>query len=64
VNGAGSVVAFESFGQKDQDFSTQLTRIVNSGAELLYLPNYYNSSMNGGNSGGNSSPAGNSRCWR
>jgi branched-chain amino acid transport system substrate-binding protein len=42
VNGAGSVVAFESFGQKDQDFSTQLTRIVNSGAELLYLPNYYN----------------------
>ncbi|WP_198429954.1 ABC transporter substrate-binding protein [Treponema primitia] len=42
TNGAGSVVAFESFGQKDQDFSTQLTRIVNSGAELLYLPNYYN----------------------
>jgi branched-chain amino acid transport system substrate-binding protein len=37
-----SVVAFESFGQKDQDFSTQLTRIVNSGAEMLYLPVYYN----------------------
>ncbi|MDR3171203.1 MAG: ABC transporter substrate-binding protein [Treponema sp.] len=42
TNGAGSVVAFESFGQKDQDFSVQLTRIVNSGAELLYLPDYYN----------------------
>jgi branched-chain amino acid transport system substrate-binding protein len=42
TNGAGSVVAFESFGQKDQDFSVQLTRIVNSGAEILYLPDYYN----------------------
>jgi branched-chain amino acid transport system substrate-binding protein len=38
----GTVTAFESFGQKDQDFSVQLTRIVNSGAELLYLPDYYN----------------------
>jgi branched-chain amino acid transport system substrate-binding protein len=37
-----SVVAFESFGQKDQDFSTQLTKIVASGAEFLYLPVYYN----------------------
>jgi branched-chain amino acid transport system substrate-binding protein len=37
-----SVTAFESFAQKDQDFSTQLTRIVNSGAEMLYLPVYYN----------------------
>jgi len=37
-----SVAAYESFGQKDQDFSTQLTRIVNSGAEFLYLPDYYN----------------------
>jgi len=36
------VVAFESFGQKDQDFSTQLTRIVNSDAQMLYLPDYYN----------------------
>jgi branched-chain amino acid transport system substrate-binding protein len=41
-NGAGSVVVFDSFGQKDQDFSVQLTRIVNSGAEMLYLPAYYN----------------------
>jgi branched-chain amino acid transport system substrate-binding protein len=37
-----SVAAFESFGQKDQDFSAQLTRIVASGAEFLYLPVYYN----------------------
>ena len=37
-----TVTAFESFGQKDQDFSAQLTRIVNSGAEMLYLPVYYN----------------------
>ena len=38
----GQVTNFESFGQKDQDFSVQLTRIVNSGAEMLYLPDYYN----------------------
>jgi branched-chain amino acid transport system substrate-binding protein len=42
TNGQGSVLAFESFGQKDQDFSVQLTRIVNSGAQMLYLPDYYN----------------------
>jgi branched-chain amino acid transport system substrate-binding protein len=42
TNGPGSVAAFESFGQKDQDFSVQLTRIINSGAEILYLPDYYN----------------------
>jgi branched-chain amino acid transport system substrate-binding protein len=41
-NGAGSVAAFESFGQKDQDFSVQLTRIIASGAQILYLPDYYN----------------------
>ncbi|MFA6857146.1 MAG: ABC transporter substrate-binding protein [Treponema sp.] len=38
----GKVVAFESFGQKDQDFSVQLTKIVASGADFLYLPDYYN----------------------
>ncbi|MDR0644205.1 MAG: ABC transporter substrate-binding protein [Treponema sp.] len=38
----GTIVTFDSFGQKDQDFSVQLTRIVNSDAELLYLPDYYN----------------------
>jgi branched-chain amino acid transport system substrate-binding protein len=38
----GKVVVFESFGQKDQDFSVQLTKVVNSEAEMLYLPCYYN----------------------
>ncbi|MCI1209447.1 MAG: ABC transporter substrate-binding protein [Treponema sp.] len=38
----GQVLSFESFGQKDQDFSVQLTKIIGSGAELLYLPCYYN----------------------
>lgn len=38
----GKVVVFESFGQKDQDFSVQLTKVVNSGADFLYLPCYYN----------------------
>lgn len=42
ANGAGSVVAYESFGQKDQDFSVQLTKIIASEAEILYLPAYYN----------------------
>ncbi len=38
----GTVEVFESFGQKDQDFSVQLTKVMNSKAELLYLPCYYN----------------------
>lgn len=38
----GTVVVFESFGQKDQDFSVQLTKVVNSNADFLYLPCYYN----------------------
>ncbi|MBU1610988.1 MAG: ABC transporter substrate-binding protein, partial [Proteobacteria bacterium] len=42
IHGAGSVVAFESFTTNDVDFSAQLTNIVNSGAEILFLPQYYN----------------------
>jgi branched-chain amino acid transport system substrate-binding protein len=42
VNGPGSVVAFESFTTKDTDFSSQLTKINNSGAEVLFTPQYYN----------------------
>jgi len=42
VNGAGSVVAFESFTTKDVDFSSQLTKIIRSGAEVLFTPQYYN----------------------
>lgn len=42
LNGPGSVVAFESFTTKDADFSSQLTNIINSGAEFMFLPQYYN----------------------
>ena len=42
TNGPGSVVAFESFTTKDTDFSSQLTKIINSGAEILFTPQYYN----------------------
>lgn len=42
LNGAGSVVAYESFTSKDADFSSQLTKIIKSGAEVLFTPQYYN----------------------
>jgi len=42
LHGAGSVVAFESFTTGDTDFSAQLTKIKNSGAEFLFTPQYYN----------------------
>lgn len=42
LNGPGSVVAFESFTTKDADFSSQLTNIINSGAEFMFVPQYYN----------------------
>lgn len=41
-HGAGSIVAFESFTTKDTDFSSQLTTIVKSGAQVLFTPQYYN----------------------
>lgn len=41
ANGAGSVVAFETFRTKDVDFSKQLQAIVNSGADFLYTPQHY-----------------------
>ena len=41
-HGAGSVVAFESFTTKDTDFSSQLTKINKSGAQVLFTPQYYN----------------------
>jgi len=41
-HGAGSVVAYESFTTKDTDFSSQLTKIVHSGAQVLFTPQYYN----------------------
>ncbi|NPA06547.1 MAG: ABC transporter substrate-binding protein [Chloroflexi bacterium] len=36
------VVAFESFTTGDKDFSAQLTNIINSGADVLFTPQYYN----------------------
>ena len=42
LHGPGSVVAFESFTTKDTDFSSQLTKIIRSGAEVLFTPQYYN----------------------
>jgi len=41
-NGPGSVVAFESFTTRDADFSSQLTKIIRSGAQVLFVPQYYN----------------------
>ncbi len=42
MHGEGSVVAFETFTTKDVDFSAQLTNIAKSGAEVLFVPQYYN----------------------
>ena len=42
LNGPGSVVAYERFTTKDADFSSQLTKIIKSGAEVLFTPQYYN----------------------
>jgi branched-chain amino acid transport system substrate-binding protein len=38
----GTVAAFESYSTGDKDFSAQLGKIKTSGAEILFLPNYYN----------------------
>lgn len=36
-----TVAAFESYTSGDKDFSAQLTKIVQTGADSLFLPNYY-----------------------
>jgi branched-chain amino acid transport system substrate-binding protein len=41
IHGPGSVVAFESFTTGDKDFSAQMTNIVMSGADVLFVPQYY-----------------------
>ncbi|WDP88275.1 MAG: ABC transporter substrate-binding protein [Desulfobacter sp.] len=41
-HGPDSIVAYESFTTKDTDFSSQLTKIVKSGAQVLFTPQYYN----------------------
>ncbi len=40
-NGAGSVVAFETFRTGDTDFGKQIKAILNSGADFLYTPQHY-----------------------
>jgi len=42
IHGPGSVVAFQSFTTQDADFSSQLSKIRESGAEVLFTPQYYN----------------------
>ncbi len=41
-SGAGTVVAFESHGTKDQDFSAQLTKIVAAKPDFIFVPDNYN----------------------
>jgi branched-chain amino acid transport system substrate-binding protein len=41
-NGAGSVLAFESHSDKDQDFSAQLTTIIRSKPDFIFIPDNYN----------------------
>jgi branched-chain amino acid transport system substrate-binding protein len=36
-----TVVSFETYTTGDKDFSAQLTKIKNAGADSLFLPNYY-----------------------
>jgi len=42
IHGPGSIVAYESFTTKDTDFSSQLSKIIKSGAQVLFTPQYYN----------------------
>ena len=40
--GKGTIKAFESHGTKDQDFSAQLTKIVGSKPDFIFVPDNYN----------------------
>ncbi|MDR1276291.1 MAG: ABC transporter substrate-binding protein [Candidatus Accumulibacter sp.] len=40
-HGKGSVVAFESHGPKDQDFSAQLTKMIAAKPDFIFLPENY-----------------------
>lgn len=40
--GKGSVLAFESHGTKDQDFSAQLTKIIATKPDFIFVPDNYN----------------------
>ena len=41
LHGAGSIVAMESHGPRDQDFSAQLTKIIALKPDFLFLPQNY-----------------------
>ena len=41
IHGAGSVVAFESFTTGDKDFSAQMTNIMMTNPDVLFVPQYY-----------------------
>ncbi len=41
MEGPGSVVAFESHGPKDQDFSAQITKIIAAKPDFIFLPENY-----------------------
>lgn len=40
--GAGTVLSFESHGTKDQDFSAQLTKIIATKPDFIFVPDNYN----------------------
>jgi len=40
--GSGTVLAFESHGTKDQDFSAQLTKIIATKPDFIFVPDNYN----------------------
>jgi branched-chain amino acid transport system substrate-binding protein len=40
AHGGGEIAAEEKYQQKDTDFSTQLKKIKDSGAEILFIPGY------------------------
>jgi branched-chain amino acid transport system substrate-binding protein len=42
LNGPGSVLAFESHGPNDSDFSAQLTKINAAKPDFIFLPDNYN----------------------
>ncbi len=42
VKTGGTVAAFESYSTGDKDFTAQLSKITAAGADVLFLPNYYN----------------------
>ena len=41
IHGKGSVVAMESHGPKDQDFSAQLTKIIAAKPDFIFVPENY-----------------------